>query len=83
VGSNPTPSATCPRFPSHRSPTLTTNTVVHEPAGGEITLWLDDDGVIHIKTRNSHDDRVELSDEQALELSKLLARLVSESNSGE
>jgi hypothetical protein len=54
-------------------------TVVHQLAGGEIALWIDAAGVIHIKTKNEYNDPVELNDEEALELSRLLAHLVSES----
>jgi hypothetical protein len=53
--------------------------VVHELAGGDITLWIDAAGIIHIKTKNEYNDPVELNDEEALELSQLLAHLVSES----
>jgi hypothetical protein len=56
-------------------------TVVHELASGEITLWIEAAGVIHIKTKNERNDPVELNDEEGLELSELLARLVSESRS--
>jgi hypothetical protein len=52
---------------------------VYEFAGGEVTVWID--GCICIKTRNKCDDPVELADEEALELSELLKRLVKEGQS--
>ena len=49
---------------------------VHYLAEGEITVWVD--GGIHIKTRNPHNDPVEMSEKDARELAALLLRLVDE-----
>jgi len=48
---------------------------VFEPVE-HISVWVD--GGIHIKTRDPHDDPVEMSEEEALALADLLRRLVEE-----
>ena len=50
---------------------------VHEFAGGDVVLW-SVDGTVHIKTINKHNDPVELSEQDSVELSELLARLVKD-----
>jgi hypothetical protein len=50
---------------------------VHEIAGGDVVLWSVDD-TVHIKTTDKHNGPVELNEHQAMELSKLLARLVTD-----
>ena len=52
---------------------------VHELAGGDVTVWLDPLGAIHIKTREPHGDPVELSEDEALQLAELLTSLAAES----
>ena len=54
-----------------------TLTEVHEFAGGDLVLW-SVDGTVHIKTTNKYNDPVELSDQESLELSALLARIVKD-----
>ena len=44
----------------------------------DVTLWVADGGSIHIKTRESHGDPVELTEEDALELAAILVKLVEE-----
>ena len=56
---------------------MTEQRTVYKIAGGDVVLW-SVDGTIHIKTMNKYNDPVELTDEDAVELSQLLARLVSE-----
>lgn len=51
---------------------------IHEFAGGEICVWLDDSGVICLKSRNRFNDPVELAEHEALELADLLKRFVEE-----
>jgi hypothetical protein len=52
------------------------NTEVHELAGGDIAVWQDENGVIHLKCQEKYGDPVELGEEEALELAELLTRLV-------
>ena len=47
---------------------------VYQISDGEVRVWRDE-GCICIKTQNPHGDPVELSDEEAVELGKLLLRL--------
>ena len=49
---------------------------VYELAGGELLVWLD--GGICIKTVEPHGDPVELGEQEALDLARLLTRLVGE-----
>ncbi len=56
---------------------MTEQPTVYEIADGDVVLW-SVDGTIHIKTVSKHHDPVELSEDDAIELSKLLARLASE-----
>lgn len=51
---------------------------VHELAGGDVLVWLDPTGGICIKTVEPHGDPVELGEQEALELARLLTRLVAE-----
>ena len=60
---------------------MTSGTVVHELAGGDIVLWVDN-GVICIKTVEKHNDPVELNEDEAEELAALLTRLVSQCRAG-
>ncbi len=53
---------------------------VHKLSGGDVLVWLDPDGGICIKTVEPHGDPVELSDQDALELARLLTQLVQESS---
>jgi hypothetical protein len=48
---------------------------IYKIAGGDVVLW-SVAGTIHIKTVNAFNDPVELNEDNALELSKLLIRLV-------
>lgn len=48
---------------------------IHQPVAG-ITVWID--GGIHIKTRDSRGDPIEMSEEEALTLAALLQQLVAE-----
>lgn len=52
-------------------------TEIYTLAGGEIGVWRDA-GCICIKIQNPDDDPVELSDEEAVELAKLLLRLAGQ-----
>ena len=54
------------------------NPLIHEFSGGEICVWLDESGVICLKSRNKFNDPVELAENEALELAELLKRLVDE-----
>ena len=54
-----------------------TQTAVHELAGGDVVLW-SVDGTVHIKATNKYNDPVELSEQDSLELSALLARIVND-----
>jgi hypothetical protein len=56
---------------------MAADTVVHEFAGGEVAVWIDN-GVICIKTMEKHNDPVELAEEDARELGELLIRWVKE-----
>ena len=48
---------------------------IHELAGGEICLWIDDDSSIHLKIKNEFKDPVELNAKEARELGQLLLKL--------
>jgi hypothetical protein len=50
---------------------------IHRLSGGEIVVWVDQ-GVIMIKTCEPHGDPVELSEDEAMQLSDLLRRLAAE-----
>jgi len=54
---------------------MSAESAVHKIAGGDVVLW-SVEGTIHIKTVNAFNDPVELNEANALELSKLLIRLV-------
>ncbi len=56
---------------------MTEPRTVYEIAGGSVVLW-SVDGTIHIKTINKFNDPVELTEEDAIELSAVLARLARE-----
>jgi hypothetical protein len=56
---------------------MTEQRTVYKIAGGNVMLW-SVDGTIHIKAIDKYNDPVELTEEDAVELSQLLARLVSE-----
>jgi hypothetical protein len=56
---------------------MTTQPPVHEIADRDVVLW-SVDGTIHIKTISKHNDPVELTEVDAIELSQLLVRLVNE-----
>jgi hypothetical protein len=44
-----------------------------------VTLWVAEDrGSVHIKTREPHGDPVELSEGEAIELFKILKKLIKE-----
>ena len=45
--------------------------------GGDVTLW-SEDGVIMLKTCDPHGDPVELNEEEAATLSRLLLKLAGE-----
>ncbi len=55
---------------------MTVQPTVYEIAGGDVVLW-SIDGTIHIKAVTKHNDPVELTEDETIELSKLLARLAS------
>jgi hypothetical protein len=48
---------------------------VHELAGGEISLWIDDDASIHLKSNNKFKDPIELNANEARKLAQLLLKL--------
>lgn len=52
---------------------------VFEMASGDISIWVD--GGIHLKLNVAHSDPVELGEEEALQLGRLLLRLVDEQRS--
>ena len=52
------------------------NTEAYEMASGDISVWVD--GGIHLKLNTSHKNPVELGEQEALELGKLLVRLANE-----
>jgi hypothetical protein len=54
---------------------MSAESAVYNIAGGDVVLW-SVEGTIHIKTVNAFNDPVELNEDDALELSKLLIRLV-------
>jgi hypothetical protein len=54
---------------------MSAESTVYKIAGGDVVLW-SVEGTVHIKTVNSFNDPVELNEDDALELSKLLVRLV-------
>ena len=57
---------------------MTQHGKLHEVAGGEIVLWLDN-GVICLKAMGQHNnDPVEMSEDQAEELVKVLSMLIRE-----
>jgi hypothetical protein len=56
---------------------VTTQSPVHEIADGDVVLWSVED-TVHINTINKHNDPVERSEQDSLELSQLLARLVKD-----
>jgi hypothetical protein len=51
--------------------------------GGDIDVWIDENGVICLKARNKFNDPVELTEHEALEVGNLLVRLVAQLKSGE
>jgi hypothetical protein len=55
---------------------MATGNDIFELAGGEIVVWQDESGVIHLKTLEKHNDPVELNEHEAQELAELLLRLV-------
>jgi len=52
---------------------------VYELAGGDITVWVEESGVIMLKVREAFGDPVELGEQDALELGALLVRLAQDS----
>lgn len=44
-------------------------------AGGEIAVWLDESGCICLKNKNKYNDPVELSEDEALDLARVLVQL--------
>jgi hypothetical protein len=50
--------------------------VVHEFVAGELRVWLDDSGMICLKTYNRFNDPLEIGEDEALELAELLNKLV-------
>ena len=54
---------------------MSAESTIYKIAGGDIVLW-SVAGSIHIKIVNAFNDPVELNEDDALELSKLLSRLV-------
>ena len=62
-----------------QAPTMTAGSnesVVHMVAGGEISVWVDKSGAIHLKTHDPRGDPIELAEHEALELAQLLQELV-------
>jgi hypothetical protein len=59
-----------------------TKVKVHQVASGDIAVWADHGGCICLKVRNEHRDPVELSEEEALELARVLTRLVDQVRGG-
>ena len=51
---------------------------VFDVAGGEIAVWLEDAGCVCLKSKNKYNDPVELSEDEALELARILVELVEE-----
>ncbi len=58
---------------------MSSSPTIHELASGDIAIWLDENGVICIKTRNEFDDPIELAEHEALELAELLISLLKHS----
>lgn len=54
---------------------MSAESAVYKIAGGNVVLW-SVEGTIHIKTVSAFNDPVELNEDDALELSKLLIHLV-------
>jgi len=52
---------------------------LHKLASENIAVWLDPSGAICLKTLEKHGDPVELSEDEALQLSGVRVRLVDES----
>lgn len=52
------------------------NTPVYEFASSEVLIWVDPGGTICLKTKNPHNDPVELAEHEALEIAEALTRLV-------
>jgi len=57
---------------------MTAGGKVHYAASGQIAVWIDDGGSIHLKTCEPHGDPVELAEHEAIELADLLKTLVKE-----
>ncbi|MES2151454.1 MAG: hypothetical protein V4508_16885 [Pseudomonadota bacterium] len=55
------------------------NATVFKIASGDISVWVD--GGVHLKVNAASGDPVELGEEEAMELGKLLIRLVEEQRS--
>jgi hypothetical protein len=51
------------------------NKITYDAAGGEITLWIDSDGPMHMKVNSKFGDPVELNADEARELAQLLLKL--------
>jgi len=51
---------------------------IYELAGGDITVWAEESGVIMLKVREPFGDPIELGEEDALELGALLLRLAKD-----
>lgn len=56
------------------------STEVFEMASGDISIWVD--GGIHLKVNAAGSDPVELGETEALELGRLLIRLVEDQRNG-
>lgn len=56
--------------------TTESNTKAFIMASGDISIWVD--GSIHLKFNTPHNDPVELGEQEALVLGKLLVRLSNE-----
>ncbi|PYB97084.1 hypothetical protein DMX09_27815 [Pseudomonas protegens] len=48
-----------------------------ESSDGDVRLWIEQGSAIHLKAISPHNDPVELTAEQALELAQALQRLAS------
>jgi hypothetical protein len=55
---------------------------VYELAGGAVALWLDESASIMLTVREPFGDPIELSEEEALELSAVLTRLAQDLRGG-
>lgn len=53
------------------------NSDIHELADGDVRVWINEGGAISLKAVDSHGDPIELSEDEAMEISLVLQKLVA------